>query len=303
MGKIKLIDFLRGKQVNDIKKSGNIFKDVYGNWCYRKFDYMWNPNKKKQLKSRIPFFFYRKNAYRFPSRTPYDYNSAMTINAFGCNLKCWFCFIDDENKYGRHYIEMDVDKLRVQMTRLARLNKCNVLRVSGGEPFLQPDMPTLLEKLAGLDFWPVAVDTNLLGTHYPSKPVNNLLIVPCLKGWDRRNAIENTGADIFYKQVKKLQELVEAGHDIHLYVINNNYDSSKYRLKGFYNFLHSIHPDLPKKVEFLKIEIYEPVVERIFSSYREVPTLYRNEEEAEKNWSEVMKEETGKDYLYHLIMS
>ncbi|MHA1279265.1 MAG: radical SAM protein [Candidatus Helarchaeota archaeon] len=300
---IKLIDFSRGKQVNDIKRSGNIFKDSYGNWCYRKFDYIWNPRKKKQLKSRIPFIFYRNNAYRFPSRIPYHYNSALTINTFGCNLNCWFCFIDDENKYGKHYIEMDVDKLRVQMIKLARLNSCNILRVSGGEPFIQKNSRILLEKLSFVDCWPVVVDTNLEGKHYPMCPNINMVISACLKGIDKHSAFENSGANIFESQLKTLRSLVELEHEIHLYVINNFCDPSRHRLKEFYDTLHSIHPDLPKKVEWLKIEIYEPTIKRIFDCYLEVPALYKNEEIVEDVWDKIMKEETGRDYLYHLIMS
>lgn len=306
---MKLIDFNSGKQKADIMKSGNIFPDSNGNAIFRQFDYIWNKKKKKKMQSRVPFIMSRKLR-----RTPYECDRTLMLQTDLCNLKCWFCFVDDKNKDGTCGIKKNLYKVAEDAHEVIKaLNEFDEImstgkpvkfvRISGGEPMLDLDTPWLVQDLhaRGIGVW---LDTNLMAginNYMRLTPLKNFGMSLCLKGIDPDSAHMNSGRDIFDIQLKSLDYIYNTCQitDITLYVINNIYNVRQIDIFDFYTTLEEINPDLPKKVEWLKLEIYKPTEARLNGRK---PPLFPHEK-TEALWSKLLKNETGHDYLYHLMMS
>jgi len=308
---MNLIDFSKGKQKEDILRSGGIFQDRDGDYIVRQFDYLWNKKKRKQMKSKVPFVMARTLKI-----SPYACYRVPIIQTDYCNMRCWFCFVDDMNKDGTQGLEKDVSNVVEDIQKIMKKNPMmNFIRISGGEPTLDTDTYPFMREWFDKTPYGLWLDTNLLGhyrvdmhTFIDEKRFGMSL---CLKGINRENVLANCGKDVFKKQLKNLDLLYNSFYrrDIALYVINNFPSGDIFnKLWEFYFKLKDIHPDLPKKVEWLKIAFYGPTVERGKKldkiqrklNYRRIPLI---PEATEKLWSDILVQDTGKDYYYHLLMS
>lgn len=76
------------------------------------------------------------------------------IRTFGCDLRCSYC----DSMYaveGEDYIEMSVS----EVLEAVKAFDCNRVTLTGGEPLLQKDVSTLIERLVGDDYQ-VEIETN-----------------------------------------------------------------------------------------------------------------------------------------------
>ena len=98
--------------------------------------------------------------YTIQGEGPFVGCPAIFVRLSGCNLRCFWC--DTEFESGK---EKSADQLAQAILRLAEINPCRFIVITGGEPMLQPlktliDHPTLRDfafqiETAG-SVWPIA---------------------------------------------------------------------------------------------------------------------------------------------------
>jgi uncharacterized Fe-S cluster-containing radical SAM superfamily protein len=74
-----------------------------------------------------------------------DYNHHAIIQSGVCNFRCWYCYVDYRFLSGRIVVKQSAAEVLDQFLSLrdrleARGKQLNVLRISGGEPLLVPDL-------------------------------------------------------------------------------------------------------------------------------------------------------------------
>ena len=110
--------------------------------------------------SRIASEGFRVNSVWFTiqGEGPFVGCPAIFVRLSDCNLRCFFC--DTEFESGK---DMTANELAVAILRLADINPCNFIVLTGGEPMLQP-LKTLIDQpaLAGFSF---QIET--AGTYWP----------------------------------------------------------------------------------------------------------------------------------------
>jgi len=154
--KVLLASFANTEQVKDIPKLQK-FGDYFRVKIYQKkqeinrgmFNFRNEPagaacsHLQKSLKNR----FEKENSEIRPP-TLRECNGGFLCQVNGCNLKCWQCYVDDKNKsanpkYGRFFSAKEIVTQFLIESRKAEFSndpdrKINVLRLSGGDPFLVP---------------------------------------------------------------------------------------------------------------------------------------------------------------------
>jgi uncharacterized Fe-S cluster-containing radical SAM superfamily protein len=228
---------------------------------------------------------------------PDECNATFTIQVKGCNLACWFCYVDDENKDGRPEKGIFVSAEEILTRFLVESRKCqyvqnpdekvNIIRISGGEVSIVPEIILwLIEAIEnyGLEnniyLW---ADTNLttLNTFWGNlsrqdieKIVSfrNFGIVGCYKGIDPESYHDNTGADpdTWMAQFLSHRLLVDMGFDVYSYLVPTIFlpdDGEKYleqRLRNFIMILqHVVDPVAAGRLYPLEIKNYSPMGSRL----------------------------------------
>lgn len=189
--------------------------------------------------------------------TPKECNATFFGQVNGCNLRCWQCFVDRINtsanpKHGKY---VSAEEYLVQFLIESRNHqnsnnpdlKLNILRISGGEPFIVPEfiawMIEAIEKFNLEDsiyFW---VDSNLCtGDFYwryltriqreKIRNFKNIGFMGCYKGFDEENFTQTCGAapEFFSEQFKMHRRLIDEGLDVYTYLYPLT--SSTYKLRG-----------------------------------------------------------------------
>jgi len=72
-----------------------------------------------------------------------------------CNLRCSHCYLDAEQRATPQADELTAEECGRVVDELARLNPGMVLILTGGEPLLQPELETIVERAAGAGMTPV----------------------------------------------------------------------------------------------------------------------------------------------------
>jgi uncharacterized Fe-S cluster-containing radical SAM superfamily protein len=152
-----------------------------------------------------------------------DYNQTFIIQVAECNLRCFYCFVPEELREGTHGKYCTAEEI---MEIFLNQHISNVLRVSGGEPFLAPEFLMDLAKKIHREYQKMDhrnmflwIDTNLLGHDY-DKVINelNLYRIPygicgCFKGFDAKEFCINTGCNnlsLYNKQFQNAKILVDS---------------------------------------------------------------------------------------------
>lgn len=267
------------------------------------------------------FDMYKDTLFDYPNiissriQKPWEYaNFLISVHVAACPLNCWHCYVDEclriECNDCLYYQKENCKKKRgsVGVNVSANFildcfiyehnrdrNRKNVLRLTGGEPFLVPEL--LLELLRGIEerglseevfVW---TETNLLpfiaGQHgkrffeeYSDVTMDELneyhnwALHPCIHGASDTNFLEQTGVDAeFEKILDALFYLCEKGTDIYPTVSSNLCPND--RINELFDRLNERFANLPLRVALIEYDLrYQPVMEREISGTRAERPLF-----------------------------
>jgi len=229
---------------------------------------------------------------------PDECNATFTIQVKGCNLACWFCYVDDENKSACHDKGVWVSAEEILTAFLVESRKfqrhpnpderVNIIRISGGEVSIVPEI--ILWLIEAVEKWGLEnhvylwADTNLttLNTFWGNlsrqdvekiAAFRNFGIVGCYKGIDPESYHDNTGAnpDTWMAQFLSHRLLVDTGFDVYSYlsptIFFRNEGDEKHlegRLRNFIMTMeHVVDPAAAGRLYPLEIKSYSPMEGRL----------------------------------------
>lgn len=247
---------------------------------------------------------------------PEECNAAFLGQINGCNLNCWYCYVDRINnsanqKYGKffsaeEYLMHFLVEARKSQNSKNPETKLNIIRISGGEVFIVPEiilwMVEAIEKYKLENHIYIWVDCNLatgdfywehLGTMQREKIRNfkNLGVCVCHKGFDRKTFYENTGAAprFFDEQFKIHKLLIDEGLDVYSYLYlptSSTYNLRK-RLATFMDRLRrEVSEYAPLSMATPPIKIYGPTEKRLTPERKKA---VKNQWQAMEIWKEELK--------------
>ncbi len=194
--------------------------------------------------------------------------------------KCWYCYNDaweDEPnpkcEFGKKTASQIIAYFKAQQERDAKRHgwQCNVLRLSGGEPFLQPklveDLAKAIAEEKDIFFW---VDTNLIPIISMGKDIENALIALqklgnrtaihcCFHGTTDDRLKETTGANISVEKLLRAYKLIIKRMKIPTYPRINPCTCTPQEAENFFLKLFDIDRVAPAKVYLGPIELYYKV--------------------------------------------
>jgi len=272
-----------------------------------------------------------------------NYNRLISLHISRCPLNCWYCYIEECLKsncnicIAQKYCEKDikfkkdikedwfsakkiVDGFTEQRNSDKKKKKelfSNILRVTGGEPFLAPKL--LLEILEELKsrqlhkevfLWtetnlvPLIVQENyetLVSDELLDKLAiyDNFCVHPCFHGLNKNNFKEVTGLmiDDFDLLLNAFKRLLNAGIDIYP-TFGSNMSSSK-DVECFYNKISEINELLPLRLCLIEYDLdYDPIKWRrnAISSFSKVHEKVYDRFQVIEKWDELLRKNTGYGY-------
>jgi len=267
-----------------------------------------------------------KNTLRSDSNAIDNFNHYLTIHVPYCGMHCWHCF--NPTKVCEAFPEVQqvgVDNVAWSAQDIIeKFQKCagapegqryNVLRVSGGEPFLVPELiAELLEKTDGQGRSPQLIwtETNLTswaagpngksvfdvaceeaspGLHVRdilTKHRDRLIIHPCFHGLTDANVVDITGTrGLTLGDLKdgfcRLHHL-----GLHLFPTFVCDVSDPQGLQEFFEFLYGLDKQLPLRVALIPVDFYGPVEERSRSLRDKRGPTYYGRHPALKRWNDLL---------------
>lgn len=225
--------------------------------------------------------------------TPRECNAAFLGQINGCNLNCWYCYVDRvansaDPQYGKFF---SAEEYLIQFLIESRKNqnavnsdyRLNILRISGGEVFIVPEiifwMVEAVERFKLEDHLYVWVDCNLVtgdfywkylteGQRERIRNFKNLGVCVCHKGFDRRTFYETTGAapKFFDEQIKLHRRLIDEGLDVYsyLYPVTSSTRDLRKRLAIFMDRLRQeVSVYAPLRMATPPIKVYGPTKKRL----------------------------------------
>lgn len=266
-----------------------------------------------------------------------NYNRLISLHISRCPLNCWHCYIDEclksdcdfcpvqtccgqNRKIGMGIKEYWFSAKRIVDSFIEQHNldkKANILRITGGEPFLAPEL--LLEILEEFRkrqlqkevfLW---TETNLIplvareseqsivSDELLSKlsEYRNFCVHPCFHGLSSSNFEEVTGQKIndFNLLLNAFKRLLDAGIDIYPTFGSNM--SSPEDVECFYNKISEIDKFLPLRFCLIEYDLdYAPVKWR----RKNIPDFAKKHEkindrfQAIEKWNELLWKNTGYKY-------
>jgi uncharacterized Fe-S cluster-containing radical SAM superfamily protein len=279
-----------------------------------------------------------------------NYNRLISLHISKCPLNCWHCYIEECLKFDCNVCAIEAKCSQDRKSNMGitedlfsaknivenfvkqrNLDKekglfSNILRITGGEPFLVPDL--LLEILEELKnkqlhkeifLW---TETNLIPlivqenyeTLVPDELLNklakydNFCVHPCFHGLNQNNFNEITGQTIDNIDflLNAFKRLLNAGIDIYPTFGSNM--SSPEDVECFYNKISEINELLPLRFCLIEYDLdYSPIKwrrKKISNFSKDHEKVYDRFQVIEK-WDELLKENTGYKYgdiPRHLIL-
>jgi uncharacterized Fe-S cluster-containing radical SAM superfamily protein len=248
--------------------------------------------------------------------TPEKCNAAFLGQINGCNLECWYCYVDRvansaDQEHGKFF---SAEEYLTQFLIESKRNQnavnldlhLNILRISGGEVFIVPEiifwMVEAIEKFKLEKYIYVWVDCNLTtGDFYwkyltaPQREkirnFKNLGVCCCHKGFDEETFQENTGADprFFNEQMAMHRRLIDEGLDVYsyLYPVTSSTERLRERLAAFIDRLRQEVDELaPIKMTTPPIKVYGPTAKRLTPNRT---AALENQHLAMKIWKEELQ--------------
>jgi uncharacterized Fe-S cluster-containing radical SAM superfamily protein len=248
-----------------------------------------------------------------------QYNRLLTVQLGGCNFRCWYCYCDDSLLNGKNLIYLTpeelADKFVEQRTKDHSLGmQSNVLRISGGEPFLAPELILgCLEEIKRrrLDdrvfIW---TETNLSPFLKESgsdrslvenwidldsiSSFRNFAVHPCVHGTTPENLHEIAKIDSrwFDGLLDGLKTLIQ--HKIDIYPTFSPNMCPPDDVESFFRRLLSINKNLPLRFALIEYHLdYPSVFMRLDAQQHKI--VY-NKYLVIKKWNELLLETYGMSY-------
>lgn len=206
-----------------------------------------------------------------------NFRRLVLIHVGKCTSRCWYCYNDawDKEKakcvFGERTAREIIEYFKLQQDRDAKRDgwECNVLRLSGGEPFLQPELvEDLAKEIANekdIFFW---VDTNLIPIARKMKEKEIDAALEALKKLKGRTAIhacfhgatdekikEITGTDISVEELLVAYQTLKE-KNIPLYPRLNPCVCTPDEAERFFLKLYKVDKVAPAKLYLGPVELY-----------------------------------------------
>jgi uncharacterized Fe-S cluster-containing radical SAM superfamily protein len=257
-----------------------------------------------------------------------DYNCLVAIHVPACTYSCWHCYVTEDSKNPQkmlreglieyatpsELVDAFLDQKKANEEGSSGKIPTNVIRVTGGEPFLEPDLILgILKDLKdrGMEkkifVW---TETNLSpfiregsGEPLVKSWVNldelagfrNLAIHPCLHGIDPTSYQTITGCDPDYFDMilDGLKTLIDYKFDI--YPTFGSNVSPPQMIPDIFRRLKEIRKNLPLRFALIDFELYyPPTAKRIVESLK--PEQIYNKVVVIGEWSKLLETEYGDKY-------
>lgn len=260
-------------------------------------------------------------------------NNVFLFQLNGCNLNCWYCYVDDINKsanpkYG-DYVSCEeilmhflIESRKGQFFKNSN-KRVNVLRISGGEPFIVPEiiywMIETIKKFDLQDYLYLWVDSNLSTADFYWRHLSedqrekirnyrNIGFMGCYKGFDEETFWEISGAapEFFGGQFKMHRKLIDEGLDVYTYLYPVAISAHNLR-KRIFSFIDRLQEEVselaPLRLTIPYIKIYTPIETDSRLTPERMVAVEKNQHLARKIWKEEMKRRFGPkaDLMPHQI--
>jgi uncharacterized Fe-S cluster-containing radical SAM superfamily protein len=242
-----------------------------------------------------------------------QYNRLLTVQLGGCNFRCWYCYCDDSLLRGEKLVYLTaeelVDKFIEQRVKdMASGLPSNVLRISGGEPFLAPDLilgcleeikkrrlderifvwsetnlsPFLKESVAGKSLVEEWTDLDKISGY------KNFAVHPCVHGITPESLYEVTRVDGKYFEglIDGLGLLIQ--HRIDIYPTFSPNMCPPEQVESFFQKLLSINRNLPLRFALIEYHLDYPAILARSEAYKH-ETIY-NKYLVVQKWNELLQE-------------
>lgn len=249
-----------------------------------------------------------------------DFNRMISVHVSACPLSCWHCYNDKELHSEKYSVFLSAEEIVKSFLEQRAFDektgiKSNVLRITGGEPFLLPEM--ILETLEFLEkngfeekvfLWtetnliPFIADLNLNFTDIGDileklKKYSNLAIHPCFHGTDESNISQITQSKesiSLSDLVKGVKSLMEHGLDIYPTVGSNVCNPAS--LASLFQELYGIQKNLPLRVALIEYDLvrYTPIEKRMADS--NITSGIYSKFESLRIWNQLVKDFYGFGY-------
>lgn len=250
-------------------------------------------------------------------------NKVFLFQLNGCNLNCWYCYVDDVNKSANPKFGAYISCEEILMHFLIEARKgqfsisldkeINVLRISGGEPFIVPEviywMIETVEKFDLQNYLYLWVDSNLSTGEFYWKYLSkeqrekirnykNIGFMGCYKGIDEEMFSEVSGAapEFFKNQFILHRKLIDEGLDVYsyLYPIPLSTHDLKKRISDFIDRMQKEVNELaPLRMTTPYIKIYTPIETDARLTPERNKAVKENQYLAMQIWKEEMKRRFG----------
>ena len=199
----------------------------------------------------------------------------------GCNLRCWYCYVDDKLLSARPLNGEYVSASDIVDMYLNVPNRPIVIDLSGGQPDLVPEWTFwVLEELdrRGLRGNVLVWQDDNLSTElvWDVLTVSQIEFmasfdghsrVGCFKGFDPVSFAYNTSAtiDLFDRQFIVFERLLKSGFDLYAYATFTSPPDhcTKDHIKCFMDRLQAIHPLLPLRTIPLRVRKFNATTDRM----------------------------------------
>lgn len=258
-----------------------------------------------------------------------DYNCLVAMHVPACTYKCWHCYVTDDSKNPQkmlkdgliqyatpsELVDAFLDQKKANEEKSDGKIPTNVIRVTGGEPFLEPDLilgilKDLEHKGKSKEIF-VWTETNLspfIREEASNEPLlkrwvdleelasfNNLAVHPCLHGIDPSSYYSITDCDPYYfdGMLDGLKTLIDYKFDVYP-TFGSNVSPPK-MIPYIFRRLKEIHKNLPQRFALIDFELYyPPAAKRIAESLK--PEQVYNKVAVISEWSKLLKNEYGEGY-------
>jgi len=248
-----------------------------------------------------------------------QYNRLISVHIGGCNFRCWHCYCDDSLLTGKNLLFMTPKELINRFIEQRRKDLAlgmpsNVLRITGGEPFLAPDLIlSCLEEIheRRLDervfVWSETNLSPFIKQHNSEKCLaekwvdldkiarfKNFALHPCIHGITPENLFENTRVDGRWLDdlINGLKVLIQ--HKIDIYPTISSNMCTPNGIENFFQKLRSINRYLPLRFALIEFHLDYPGVmarsdaqkhDRVYNKYLVL-----------SKWNALLQEEYGLSY-------
>ena len=280
----------------------------------------------------VQFDMYKQTVFDYPSIIQAKlggqwskYNRLISAQVGLCNYHCWYCYVPEDILRGKRVQSLTAEQLvesflQTRAKERTRGLESNVLRISGGEPFLAPDLVLqcleYIERVGLQEEVFVWSETNLSPflkeagdqstlvetwleeqgkTLEDLASFNNFALHPCLHGTTFLDFAQTTlvRAEFFDRLVSAFGTLVDCRVDIYPTLSSNTSPSEG--LEYLFSKLKTISKKLPLRFALIEDDFNYPPVDERLSRERRQGTIYGRKLLITK-WSRLLEESYGCKY-------